>query len=231
MSNNTEYNLQIPLGMNAVTDSPIFIDLANDPNTLIMGNVGAGKTTLINNIYQHCQDNADKWISVLFQDQSNFDSIYQVLETTRGEMKRRYADDELEDHKPFLLIVEDITRLQPNESESENFELLDTLHSIVHLGPKVNIYTIITSQSFERFSASSKKNKSIIDQCSNRIVMGTVKGSNYTSNLLGESVYEIPQEIPLGMGFLFQLPVIDEEIPEIFKVDATEQLMKKLFDK
>lgn len=218
----TNDSTKIPVGLNE--EGVVNLDLTVHPHALIMGGVGRGKTTLAENIREHCQNTPETWGGVFhLNDKNTFDVSEALTQAESVLADLRSYPTKRDKNKAVLIMMEEFMMLTPNSSDSEmtrvqKARILSELNSIVRLGRSTRVHTILTSQLFDVPVNAGNPQRRIVDLVSNRILMG-VPRNDVERDLVGDGDFG-PDLGGHGIGYLVTK---DDENPVKFAVRSRKK--------
>jgi S-DNA-T family DNA segregation ATPase FtsK/SpoIIIE len=189
---------KIPLYLGSSIDGEeMWIDLANNPHTLIAGCTGSGKSTLLHTIIANCL-NIESSIFVIdtknieFQDYAkcgvsitnSYEQALNTIKILHSEMDRRYnalTNDisYLNSYKPIILIIDEFADLSMQDDSKELFNVLCRL---LQKCRAANIYCVLATQ-----------------RPSTDIVNGAIK-ANFPARISCKVASSIDSRVILGIG-------------------------------
>lgn len=202
------YKIPIYLG-SSIDGEEMWIDLANNPHTLVAGCTGSGKSTLLHTIIANCL-NIESNLFVIdtknieFQNYAkcgvsitnSYELALDMIKMLYNEMDRRYNAIKndilyLNSYKPVVLIIDEFADLSMQDDSKELFNILCRL---LQKCRAANIYCILATQrpSTDIVSGAIKANFPARISCKvassidSRVILGTGGAESLAGN--GDSI-------------------------------------------
>lgn len=193
-SNLTNFSLPLTLGLDSTTNESVSIDLAKCGNILLAGATKQGKTHCIHNMISRMNALPTPPEMILFDPKrcefGRYKDRYRVIEDLE-EAKRvlfeelfeneiigkRWSSDK--DRSPLVIIIDELLDLIfMHKSKSSKYvsdrNRYEAIIKILDIGPELNIFTIISTQSSDKDILTKK----ILDNCQTRLVFRTINAQD-----------------------------------------------------
>ena len=193
-SNSTTISLPIILGLDLTSDEPVSIDLGKCGNILLAGATKQGKSHCIHNIISRMNALPTPPEMILFDPKrcefGRYKDRYRVIEDLEDAKrvlfeelfeneiigKRRSSD---QDRSPLVIIIDELLDLIfMHKSKSSKYvsdrNRYEAIIKILDIGPELNIFTIISTQSSDKDILTKK----ILDNCQTRLVFRTINAQD-----------------------------------------------------
>lgn len=190
----TQAIIPLKLGTDSVSGEPIEIDLATIGNLLLAGATMQGKSHCIHNLISQLETLPEPPKMILFDPKRSefgrYKSKYSVIETLtdatdilftevfENEIFKRSLST-CKDRSPIVIITDELLDLIYMHKSKDNkyfYERLcyEAIMKILTLGPDLNIFTIISTQSSDKDILT----KEILDSCKTRMAFRTINGQD-----------------------------------------------------
>ena len=193
-SNLTNITLPLTLGSDPTTNEPISIDLGKCGNILLAGATKQGKSHCIHNLISQLNDLPTPPEMILFDPKrcefGRYKDRFRVIED-HEEAKhvlfeelfeneiigKRWSSDK--DRSPLVIIIDELLDLifMHKSKSSKYFSdriRYETIIKILDIGPELNIFTIISTQSSDKDILTKK----ILDNCQTRLAFRTINAQD-----------------------------------------------------
>lgn len=191
MESNT---LTVTLGTDPISNESVLIDIAQCGNLLIGGATKQGKSHCIHNIISQLETLPEPLKMILFDPKRSefgrYKSKYRVIETLtdatdilftevfENEIFKRSLST-CKDRSPIVIIIDellDLIYMHKSKNDRYFYERLcyEAIMKILTLGPDLNIFTIISTQSSDKDILT----KEILDSCKTRMAFRTINGQD-----------------------------------------------------
>lgn len=193
-SNSTTISLPIILGLDLTSDEPVSIDLGKCGNILLAGATKQGKSHCIHNIISRMNALPTPPEMILFDPKrcefGRYKDRYRVIEDLEDAKRvlfeelfeneiigKRWSSDK--DRSPLVIIIDELLDLIfMHKSKSSKYvsdrNRYEAIIKILDIGPELNIFTIISTQSSDKDILTKK----ILDNCQTRLVFRTINAQD-----------------------------------------------------
>lgn len=180
-SNLTNISLPLTLGLDPITNEPISIDLGKCGNILLAGATKQGKSHFIHNMISQMNVLPTPPEMILFDPKKcefgRYKDRYRVIEDL--EDAKHVLFEELFENEiirtPLIIIIDELLDLIfMHKSKSSKYvsdrNCYKAIIKLLDIGPKLNIFTIISTQSSDKDILTKK----ILDNCQTRLAFRTI---------------------------------------------------------
>ena len=184
-SNLTNISLPLTLGLDPITNEPISIDLGKCGNILLAGATKQGKSHCIHNMISQMNVLPTPPEMILFDPKKcefgRYKDRYRVIEDL--EDAKHVLFEELFENDiirtPLIIIIDELLDLIfMHKSKSSKYvsdrNRYEAIIKILDIGPELNIFTIISTQSSDKDILTKK----ILDNCQTRLVFRTINAQD-----------------------------------------------------
>jgi S-DNA-T family DNA segregation ATPase FtsK/SpoIIIE len=184
-SNLTNIPLPLTLGSDPTTNEPISIDLGKCGNILLVGATKQGKSHCIHNMISRMNALPTPPEMTLFDPKrcefGRYKDRYRVIEDL--EDARHVLFEELFENEiirtPLIIIIDELLDLIfMHKSKSSKYvsdrNRYEAIIKILDIGPELNIFTIISTQSSDKDIVTKK----ILDNCQTRLAFRTINAQD-----------------------------------------------------
>ena len=193
-SNLTNITLPLTLGSDPTTNEPISIDLGKCGNILLAGATKQGKSHCIHNIISRMNALPTPPEMILFDPKrcefGRYKDRYRVIEDLEDAkhvlfeelfeneiIGKRWSSDK--DRSPLVIIIDELLDLIfMHKSKSSKYvsdrNRYEAIIKIIDIGPELNIFTIISTQSSDKDILTKK----ILDNCQTRLAFRTINAQD-----------------------------------------------------
>ena len=193
-SNLTDLSLPLTLGLDPKTNEPISIDLGKCGNILLAGATKQGKSHCIHNIISRMNALPTPPEMILFDPKrcefGRYKDRYRVIEDLEDAKRvlfeelfeneiigKRWSSDK--DRSPLVIIIDELLDLIfMHKSKSSKYvsdrNRYEAIIKILDIGPELNIFTIISTQSSDKDILTKK----ILDNCQTRLAFRTINAQD-----------------------------------------------------
>ena len=193
-SNSTTISLPIILGLDLTSDEPVSIDLGKCGNILLAGATKQGKSHCIHNMISQMNALHTPPEMILFDPKrcefGRYKDRYRVIEDLEDAKRvlfeelfeneiigKRWSSDK--DRSPLVIIIDELLDLIfMHKSKSSKYVSdrirYEAIIKILDIGPELNIFTIISTQSSDKDILTKK----ILDNCQTRLVFRTINAQD-----------------------------------------------------
>ena len=193
-SNLTNITLPLTLGSDPTTNEPISIDLGKCGNILLAGATKQGKSHCIHNMISRMNALPTPPEMILFDPKrcefGRYKDRYRVIEDLEDArhvlfeelfeneiIGKRWSSDK--DRSPLVIIIDELLDLIfMHKSKSSKYvsdrNRYEAIIKILDIGPELNIFTIISTQSSDKDILTKK----ILDNCQTRLVFRTINAQD-----------------------------------------------------
>lgn len=193
-SNLTDISLPLTLGLDPKTNEPISIDLGKCGNILLAGATKQGKSHCIHNMISRMNALPTPPEMILFDPKrcefGRYKDRYRVIEDLEDArhvlfeelfeneiIGKRWSSDK--DRAPLVIIIDELSYLIfMHKSKSSKYvsdrNRYEAIIKIIDIGPELNIFTIISTQSSDKDILTKK----ILDNCQTRLVFRTINAQD-----------------------------------------------------
>ena len=193
-SNLTNFSLPLTLGLDPKTNEPISIDLGKCGNILLAGATKQGKSHCIHNLISQLNNLPVPPKMILFDPKryefGKYIDRYRVIEDLEDAkhvlfeelfeneiIGKRWSSDK--DRSPLVVIIDELLDLIfMHKSKSSKYvsdrNRYEAIIKILDIGPELNIFTIISTQSSDKDILTKK----ILDNCQTRLVFRTINAQD-----------------------------------------------------
>ena len=184
-SNLTNIPLPLTLGLDPITNEPISIDLGKCGNILLAGATKQGKSHCIHNMISRMNALPTPPEMILFDPKrcefGRYKDRYRVIEDL--EDAKHVLFEELFENDiirtPLVIIIDELLDLIfMHKSKSSKYvsdrNRYEAIIKILDIGPELNIFTIISTQSSDKDILTKK----ILDNCQTRLVFRTINAQD-----------------------------------------------------
>ena len=194
-SNLTNFSLPLTLGLDPITDEPISIDLGKCGNILLAGATKQGKSHCIHNMISRMNALPTPPEMLLFDPKrcefGRYKDRYRVIEDLEDAkhvlfeelfeneiIRKRYLST-CKDRSPLIIIIDELLDLifmhkSKNSKYVSDRYRYEAIIKILDIGPELNIFTIISTQSSDKDILTKK----ILDNCQTRLVFRTINAQD-----------------------------------------------------
>jgi S-DNA-T family DNA segregation ATPase FtsK/SpoIIIE len=194
-SNLTNFSLPLTLGLDSTTNEPVSIDLGKCGNILLAGSTKQGKSHCIHNMISRMNALPTPPEMILFDPKrcesrrykdrfrviEDFDEAKRVLfeELFENEIIRKRYLSTCKDRSPLVIIIDELLDLIfMHKSKSSKYvsdrNRYEAIIKILDIGPELNIFTIISTQSSDKDILTKK----ILDNCQTRLAFRTINAQD-----------------------------------------------------
>ena len=180
-SNLTNISLPLTLGLDPITNEPISIDLGKCGNILLAGATKQGKSHFIHNMISQMNALPTPPEMILFDPKrcefGRYKDRYRVIEDL--EDAKHVLFEELFENDiirtPLIIIIDELLDLIfMHKSKSSKYvsdrNRYEAIIKILDIGPELNIFTIISTQSSDKDILTKK----LLENCRTRIAFRTI---------------------------------------------------------
>ena len=180
-SNLTDISLPLTLGLDPKTNEPISIDLGKCGNILLAGATKQGKSHCIHNMISQMNALPTPPEMILFDPKrcefGRYKDRYRVIEDL--EDAKHVLFEELFENEiirtPLIIIIDELLDLIfMHKSKSSKYvsdrNCYEAIIKLLDIGPKLNIFTIISTQSSDKDILTKK----LLENCRTRIAFRTI---------------------------------------------------------
>lgn len=180
-SNLTNISLPLTLGLDPITNEPISIDLGKCGNILLAGATKQGKSHFIHNMISQMNVLPTPPEMILFDPKKcefgRYKDRYRVIEDL--EDAKHVLFEELFENEiirtPLIIIIDELLDLIfMHKSKSSKYvsdrNRYEAIIKILDIGPELNIFTIISTQSSDKDILTKK----LLENCRTRIAFRTI---------------------------------------------------------
>ena len=184
-SNLTNISLPLTLGLDPITNEPISIDLGKCGNILLVGATKQGKSHCIHNMISQMNALPTPPEMILFDPKrcefGRYKDRYRVIEDL--EDAKHVLFEELFENDiirtPLIIIIDELLDLIfMHKSKSSKYvsdrNRYEAIIKILDIGPELNIFTIISTQSSDKDILTKK----ILDNCQTRLAFRTINAQD-----------------------------------------------------
>ena len=193
-SNLTNFSLPLTLGLDPKTNEPISIDLGKCGNILLAGATKQGKSHCIHNLISQLNNLPVPPKMILFDPKrcefGRYKDRYRVIEDLEDAKRvlfeelfeneiigKRWSSDK--DRSPLVIIIDELLDLIfMHKSKSSKYvsdrNRYEAIIKILDIGPELNIFTIISTQSSDKDILTKK----ILDNCQTRLAFRTINAQD-----------------------------------------------------
>ena len=193
-SNLTNISLPLTLGLDSTTNEPVSIDLGKCGNILLAGATKQGKSHCIHNMISRMNALPTPPEMILFDPKrcefGRYKDRYRVIEDLEDAkhvlfeelfeneiIGKRWSSDK--DRSPLVIIIDELLDLIfMHKSKSSKYvsdrNRYEAIIKILDIGPELNIFTIISTQSSDKDILTKK----ILDNCQTRLVFRTINAQD-----------------------------------------------------
>ena len=193
-SNLTNFSLPLTLGLDSTTNEPVSIDLGKCGNILLAGATKQGKSHCIHNMISQMNALPTPPEMILFDPKrcefGRYKDRYRVIEDLEDAkhvlfeelfeneiIGKRWSSDK--DRSPLVIIIDELLDLIfMHKSKSSKYvsdrNRYEAIIKILDIGPELNIFTIISTQSSDKDILTKK----ILDNCQTRLVFRTINAQD-----------------------------------------------------
>ena len=193
-SNLTNFSLPLTLGLDSTTNEPVSIDLGKCGNILLAGATKQGKSHCIHNLISQLNVLPTPPEMILFDPKrcefGRYKDRYRVIEDLEDAkhvlfeelfeneiIGKRWSSDK--DRSPLVIIIDELLDLIfMHKSKSSKYfsdrNRYQAIIKILDIGPELNIFTIISTQSSDKDILTKK----ILDNCQTRLVFRTINAQD-----------------------------------------------------
>lgn len=193
-SNLTNISLPLTLGLDPTTNELISIDLGKCGNILLAGATKQGKSHCIHNMISQMNALPTPPEMILFDPKrcefGRYKDRYRVIEDLEDAkhvlfeelfeneiIGKRWSSDK--DRSPLVVIIDELLDLIfMHKSKSSKYfsdrNRYEAIIKILDIGPELNIFTIISTQSSDKDILTKK----ILDNCQTRLVFRTINAQD-----------------------------------------------------
>ena len=193
-SNLTNIPLPLTLGLHLTTNEPISIDLGKCGNILLVGATKQGKSHCIHNMISRMNALPTPPEMILFDPKrcefGRYKDRYRVIEDLEDAkillfeelfeneiIGKRWSSDK--DRSPLVIIIDELLDLIfMHKSKSSKYVSdhirYEAIIKILDIGPELNIFTIISTQSSDKDILTKK----ILDNCQTRLAFRTINAQD-----------------------------------------------------
>jgi S-DNA-T family DNA segregation ATPase FtsK/SpoIIIE len=184
-SNLTNFSLPLTLGLDSTTNEPVSIDLGKCGNILLAGSTKQGKSHCIHNMISRMNALPTPPEMILFDPKKcefgRYKDRYRVIEDL--EDAKHVLFEELFENDiiriPLIIIIDELLDLIfMRKSKSSKYvsdrNRYEAIIKILDIGPELNIFTIISTQSSDKDILTKK----ILDNCQTRLVFRTINAQD-----------------------------------------------------
>ena len=193
-SNLTNFSLPLTLGLDSTTNEPVSIDLGKCGNILLAGATKQGKSHCIHNMISQMNALPTSPEKILFDPKrcefGRYKDRYRVIEELEDAkhvlfeelfeneiIGKRWSSDK--DRSPLVIIIDELLDLIYMHESKSSKHVSDRLRyeaiiKILNIGPELNIFTIISTQSSDKDILTKK----ILDNCQTRLVFRTINAQD-----------------------------------------------------
>lgn len=189
-SNLTNITLPLTLGLDPTTNEPISIDLGKCGNILLVGATKQGKSHCLHKMISRMNALPTPPEMILFDPKrcefDRYKDRYRVIEDLEDArhvlfeelfeneiIGKRWSSDK--DRSPLVIIIDELLDLIfMHKSKSSKYvsdrNRYEAIIKILDIGPELNIFTIISTQSSDKDILTKK----ILDKCQTRLAFRTI---------------------------------------------------------
>ena len=184
-SNLTNISLPLTLGLDPITNEPISIDLGKCGNILLAGATKQGKSHFIHNMISQMNALPTPPEMMIFDPKrcefGRYKDRYRVIEDL--EDAKHVLFEELFENDiirtPLVIIIDELLDLIfMHKSKSSKYvsdrNRYEAIIKILDIGPELNIFTIISTQSSDKDILTKK----ILDNCQTRLAFRTINAQD-----------------------------------------------------
>ena len=193
-SNLTNITLPLTLGSDPTTNEPISIDLGKCGNILLVGATKPGKSHCIHKMISRMNALPTPPEMILFDPKrcefGRYKDRYRVIEDLEDArhvlfeelfeneiIGKRWSSDK--DRSPLVIIIDELLDLIfMHKSKSSKYvsdrNRYEAIIKILDIGPELNIFTIISTQSSDKDIVTKK----ILDNCQTRLAFRTINAQD-----------------------------------------------------
>jgi S-DNA-T family DNA segregation ATPase FtsK/SpoIIIE len=193
-SNLTNFSLPLTLGLDSTTNESVSIDLGKCGNILLAGATKQGKSHCIHNIISRMNALPTPPEMILFDPKrcefGRYKDRYRVIEDLEDAKRvlfeelfeneiigKRWSSDK--DRSPLVIIIDEMLDLIfMHKSKSSKYvsdrNRYEAIIKILDIGPELNIFTIISTQSSDKDIVTKK----ILDNCQTRLAFRTINAQD-----------------------------------------------------
>ena len=207
-SNLTNISLPLTLGLDPITNEPISIDLGKCGNILLAGATKQGKSHFIHNMISQMNALPTPPEMMIFDPKrcefGRYKDRYRVIEDL--EDAKHVLFEELFENDiirtPLVIIIDELLDLIfMHKSKSSKYvsdrNCYEAIIKLLDIGPKLNIFTIISTQSSDKDILTKK----LLENCRTRIAFRTI---NHQDSKLIIKKYGAENLLGRGDAILYQ---------------------------
>ena len=193
-SNLTNFSLPLTLGLDSTTNEPVSIDLGKCGKILLTGATKQGKSHCIHNLISQLNTLPVPPKMILFDPKrcefGRYKDRFRVIEDLEAAKRvlfeelfeneiigKRWSSDK--DRSPLIIIIDELLDLIfMHKSKSSKYfsdrNRYQAIIKILDIGPELNIFTIISTQSSDKDILTKK----ILDNCQTRLAFRTINAQD-----------------------------------------------------
>ena len=193
-SNLTNFSLPLTLGLDSTTNEPVSIDLGKCGNILLAGATKQGKSHCIHNLISQLNTLPVPPKMILF-DPKRYEfgrykdrfRVIEDLEEAKHVLFEELFENEIigkrmspsKDRSPLVIIIDELLDLIYMHKSKSSRHVSDRLRyeaiiKILDIGPELNIFTIISTQSSDKDILTKK----ILNNCQTRLAFRTINAQD-----------------------------------------------------